>query len=81
MSPKKTTVPEVVLAPLNTNQDEILLKEARSQKKGRLLAQHHKMRSWTKKSTTLKPYTNMWRIEEKRCFNCLSCKRRSMKQL
>jgi hypothetical protein len=33
MPPKKTTVPEVVLAPLNTNQDGILLKEARSQKR------------------------------------------------
>jgi hypothetical protein len=28
MPPKKTTTPEAVLAPLNTNQDEILLKEA-----------------------------------------------------
>jgi murein tripeptide amidase MpaA len=33
MPPKKTTVPEVVLAPLDTNQDGILLREARSQKR------------------------------------------------
>jgi hypothetical protein len=32
MPPKKTTVPGAILAPLDTNQDEILLKEARSQK-------------------------------------------------
>jgi hypothetical protein len=30
MPPKKTTAPGVVLAPLNTNQDGILLMEARS---------------------------------------------------
>jgi hypothetical protein len=33
MPPKKTTVPGDVLAPLDTNQDEILLREARSQKR------------------------------------------------
>jgi hypothetical protein len=33
MPPKKTTVPGVVLAPLDTNQDRILLREARSQKR------------------------------------------------
>jgi hypothetical protein len=33
MSPKKTTEPEVVLAPLDTNQDGILLREAQSQKR------------------------------------------------
>jgi hypothetical protein len=32
MSPKKTMAPGVVLAPLDTNQDGILLREARSQK-------------------------------------------------
>jgi hypothetical protein len=32
MSPKKTTVPGAVLAPLDTNKDIILLREARSQK-------------------------------------------------
>jgi hypothetical protein len=33
MAPKKTTAPGVVLAPLDTNQDRILLREARSQKR------------------------------------------------
>jgi hypothetical protein len=33
MSPKKTTTLGVVLAPLDTNQDGILLSEARSQKR------------------------------------------------
>jgi hypothetical protein len=33
MLPKKTTVPGVVLAPLDNNQDEILLREAQSQKR------------------------------------------------
>lgn len=33
MSPKNTTVPEAFLAPLDTNQDGILLREDRSQKK------------------------------------------------
>jgi hypothetical protein len=29
----------------------------------------------------LKPYTNKWRREGRRCFGCLNYKRRSMKQL
>jgi hypothetical protein len=33
MSPKKTTAPRVVLAPLDTNQDGLLLREARSKKR------------------------------------------------
>jgi hypothetical protein len=33
MPPKKTTMPGVVLAPLDTNQDGILLREARNQKR------------------------------------------------
>jgi hypothetical protein len=33
MPPKKTMVPGSILAPLDTNQDEILLREARSQKR------------------------------------------------
>jgi hypothetical protein len=33
MPPKKTTVSGAVLAPLDTNQDRILLREARSQKR------------------------------------------------
>jgi hypothetical protein len=33
MPPKKTTAPGAVLAPLDTNQDGILLREARSQKR------------------------------------------------
>jgi Cys-tRNA synthase (O-phospho-L-seryl-tRNA:Cys-tRNA synthase) len=33
MPPKKTTAPGAVLAPLDTNQDRILLREARSQKR------------------------------------------------
>jgi hypothetical protein len=33
MPPKKTTVPWTILAPLDTNQDRILLREARSQKR------------------------------------------------
>ena len=33
MSPKKTTAPGAVLAPLDTNQDGLLLREARSQKR------------------------------------------------
>jgi hypothetical protein len=33
MSPKKTTAPGAVLAPLDTNQDGILLREARNQKR------------------------------------------------
>jgi hypothetical protein len=64
MPPKKTTVSGAILAPLDTNQDGILLRDAQSQKR-RLPVQPHKMRSWIKRSTTLKPYTNKWRIEEK----------------
>jgi hypothetical protein len=33
MPPKKTTAPGVVLAPMDTNQDKILLREAQSQKR------------------------------------------------
>jgi hypothetical protein len=33
MQPKKTMAPGAVLAPLDTNQDEILLQEAQSQKR------------------------------------------------
>jgi hypothetical protein len=64
MPPKKITVLGAVLAPLDTNQDEILLREPRSHK-GKLLAQLHKMMSWTRKSTTSKPSINRWRKERK----------------
>jgi hypothetical protein len=50
-------------------------------KKGRLLAQPHKTRSWIRRSATLKPYTNKWRREGRKCFGCLSYKRRLTKQL
>jgi hypothetical protein len=33
MPPKKTTVPGAVLAPLDTNQDGVLVREAQSQKR------------------------------------------------
>jgi hypothetical protein len=44
MPPKKTTTPGAVHAPMDTNQDGILLREPET-KKGRLLAQLHKMKS------------------------------------
>ena len=67
MPPKKTMVPEAVLAPLDTNQVESFYEKPEA-RKGRLLAQPHKMRSWIKRLTTLKPYTNKWRRGEKKCF-------------
>jgi hypothetical protein len=39
------------------------------------------MRSWIRKSATLKLSINRWRRENKKCFGCLSCRRRLMKQL
>jgi hypothetical protein len=80
MPQKKTTVSGAILPPLDTNQDRILSRDAQSQKR-RLPAQPHKMRSWIKRSTTLNPYTNKWRKEEKKCIGYLSCKRRLTKQL
>jgi hypothetical protein len=37
-------------------------------RKGRLPVQHLRMRSWTKKSWTLKPFINRSRRRKKRCF-------------
>jgi hypothetical protein len=37
-------------------------------RKGRLLVQHLRRRSWTKKSGTLKPFFNRSRRRKKRCF-------------
>jgi hypothetical protein len=77
---KKTTGPGAVLAPLDTNQNRILLREARSRKR-KAASPAHKMRSWIKRTTTLKPYTKKWRKEGRKCFDCLSYKRRLMKQV
>jgi hypothetical protein len=74
MPPKKTTVPEAVLAPLDTNQVESFYEKPEA-RKGRLLAQPHKMRSWIKRLTTLKPYTNKWRKVGRKCFDCLNYKK------
>jgi hypothetical protein len=37
-------------------------------RKGRLLVQHLRRRSWTKKSGTLKPFINRSKRRKKRCF-------------
>jgi hypothetical protein len=44
MTPKMTTTPEAILAPPDTNQDGILLREARSQKR-KSTSQLHKKKS------------------------------------
>jgi hypothetical protein len=49
MPPKKAIAPGSALAPLDINQEGLPLREARNQK-GRLSSQHHKKRSWIKRS-------------------------------
>jgi hypothetical protein len=80
MPSKNTTVPGAVLAPLDTNQDGILLREARSQKR--------KASSPTSQDDELdQEISNLEAIHQQvekrreKCFGCLSCRRRLMKQL
>jgi hypothetical protein len=78
--PKKATMPWAVLAPLDTNQDGILLREARSQ--------NMKDASPTPQDEELDQEINNLeaihqQVEKRRekCFGCLSYKRRLTKQL
>jgi hypothetical protein len=79
MPPKKTMVPGAILVPLDTNQDGILLREARCQKR--------KATSPTLQDEELDQGTSNFevinqQVEKRReiCFDCLSCKRRLTKQ-
>jgi hypothetical protein len=38
-------------------------------RKERIPAQHHRKRSWTRKSETWKPYINKCKGKERRCFD------------
>jgi hypothetical protein len=52
MPPKKTTVPEAGLQPLDTNQETFSLSEKPEARRERLLAQHFRRRSWIRRSGT-----------------------------
>jgi hypothetical protein len=51
MPPKKATMTGAALEPLDTNQENLSLREARSQKR-KATVQHLRRRSWTRKSET-----------------------------
>jgi hypothetical protein len=50
-------------------------------RKGGLLVRHHRRKSWTKRSGTLKLFINRSRGKGKRCFVSLIFRRRSMRPL
>jgi hypothetical protein len=50
-------------------------------RKGRILVQHLRRRSWSKKSGTLKPFINRSRRRKKRCFVSLIFRGRLMRLL
>jgi hypothetical protein len=80
MPPKKTTTPGVVLAPLDTNQDGLLLREARSQKRKATSPTPHN-EELDQEISNLEAIHQQVEKEGKRCFGWLSSIGRLMKQL
>jgi hypothetical protein len=78
--PPKTMGSGVVLAPLDTNQDGILLREARSQKR-KVASPTPQDEELDQEINNLEATQNKWRREGKKCLCSLSYKRRSTKQL
>jgi hypothetical protein len=50
MPSKKAIAPRAALAPLDINQEGLPLRERPETRKGRPLVQHHRKRSWIKRS-------------------------------
>jgi hypothetical protein len=81
MPPKKTTTVGSVLTPIDhNNEEEALLRQARSQKR-KVIDPHHKTKSLIERSVTLKPSNNKWRSTKRRCFNFTSSRSRLKKHL
>jgi hypothetical protein len=80
MPPKKTTTPGVVLAPLDTNQDRILLREARSQERKAVSPTPQNV-ELDQEISNLEAIHQQVEKRRKTCFGCLSCKIRLTKQL
>jgi hypothetical protein len=78
MPPKESSALGAALQPLDVNQKHYVKLEA---KRGRLLVQRLRRRSWTKKSGTSKQSISRSRGRRRRCFVLLIFRRSSMRPL
>jgi hypothetical protein len=79
MPPNKTTTPGAILAPLDTNQNEILLREARTQKRN-ATSPTPQDEELDQEIRDLEAIHQQVEKEGKRCFGWLSSRRRLTKQ-
>jgi hypothetical protein len=80
MPPKKTATPGAVLAPLDTNQDRILLRKARSQKR-KATSPTPQDKELYQEINNLEAIHQQVEKRREKCFDWLSSRRRLTKQL
>jgi hypothetical protein len=81
MPPKKATVPGAALQPLDTNQDALSMREARSQKRKATSPMLHEEQLDQEIRDLEAIHQQVQRKKEKKCFGWPTFRRRLMKQL